>query len=214
MRLTPLSQSTCLSLNQAIRSLFKAKTQFPRTAPNAIFHGKMFFNLQDIWTEQIAEISTALLNQFNSNSPLLLKISRIRLLHLQQQELAAVSPLRHWTPLFDFSHYRYNNIAAQLYLLKSAQFKLTFQCANRLANPISGGSKVITDLLSPMCVRKFRLKLLHIIFFFRNSSSQWMALLSVHGPNFVNDLLRYILLLSPPQTSSRNCKSFSPHQLV
>jgi len=83
MRLTPLSQSTCLFLNQAIRSLFKYKNQFSHTAPNVIFHGKMFYNLNDVWTEQIAEISTAVLNQFNSNSPLLLQISMIRLFHLQ-----------------------------------------------------------------------------------------------------------------------------------
>ncbi len=48
MRLTPLSKSACNSLNQAIRSLFKYKNQFPHTAPNVIFHGKLFYNLNDI----------------------------------------------------------------------------------------------------------------------------------------------------------------------
>ena len=84
MRITSLPHSTCLSLNQTIRSLFKHKNQFPRTAPNAIFHGRMFYNLNNIWTEQLAEISTALLNQFNTNSPLLLKVSKIRLFYLYQ----------------------------------------------------------------------------------------------------------------------------------
>ena len=93
MRFTPLSHAACLSLNQAIRSLFKHKNQFPRTAPNAIFHEKMFYNLNDIWTEQLAEIFTALLNQFNSKSSLYLKISMIRLFCLQQTELAYTSPL-------------------------------------------------------------------------------------------------------------------------
>ncbi len=48
MRITPLLHSTCLSLNQIIRSLFKHKNQFLRIAPNAIFHGKMFYNLNDV----------------------------------------------------------------------------------------------------------------------------------------------------------------------
>ncbi len=77
MRLTPLFRSTCLSLNQAIRSLFKYKNQFSRTAPNAIFHGKLFYNLSDVWTKQLAEISTVLLNQFNFSSSLFLNISKI-----------------------------------------------------------------------------------------------------------------------------------------
>ena len=126
MRLTPLSKSACNFLNQAIRSLFKYKNQFPRTAPNTIFHGKLFYNLNDVWTEQLAEISTTILNQFNSTSPLLLKVSMICLFHLQQQELAYTSPLNSWTPINEFLHYRYNNIVTQLYLLKQAQFQLTF----------------------------------------------------------------------------------------
>ncbi len=100
--ITPLLQSACLSLNQAIRSLFKHKNQFPYTTPNAIFQEKMFYNLNDVWTEQLAEISTALLNQFNTNSPLLFKVSMIRLFCLQQQKLASTSPLNSWTPLHDF----------------------------------------------------------------------------------------------------------------
>src|SRR6266540_356439 len=160
MRLTPLSRSACLSLNQAIRSLFKHKNQFPRTTPNAIFHDRLFYDLNDVWTEQIAEISTALLNQFNSNSPLLLNISRIRLFHLQQQELASTTPLNHWMPLNDYQHYRYNNIAAQLYLLKHAKLGLTFRCADNLINQIIGGSKVIKDYLPPQYIRKYRSKLI------------------------------------------------------
>ncbi len=62
MHITLLSYSSCLSLNQAIRSLFKHKNQFPHTASNAIFHDKMFYNLNDVWTEQLVEISTTLLN--------------------------------------------------------------------------------------------------------------------------------------------------------
>jgi len=58
MRNTPLSSLTCLSLNQAIRSLYKHKCYFPRTAPNAVFHAKIFYNLNDIWIEQIAKIAT------------------------------------------------------------------------------------------------------------------------------------------------------------
>ncbi len=98
MHLTPLSRSTCLSLNQAIRCLFKYKSHFPRTASNAIFYGKLFYNLSDVWMEQLAEISTVLLNQFNSRSSLLLNISKIRLFHLQQQELAPITPLTFGLP--------------------------------------------------------------------------------------------------------------------
>jgi len=93
MRNTSLSQSACTHLNQTIRSLYKHKCQFPKTAPNAVFHSRIFYNLNDLWTEQIAEIATTLLNQFNTSSPLLFRVSTIRLFKLQQQELATSSPL-------------------------------------------------------------------------------------------------------------------------
>jgi len=93
MRNTPLSQTTCVKLNQSIRSLFKHKCCFPKTAPNVVFHAKLFYNLSDLWTEQLAEIATSLLNQFNTSSPLLFNVSMIRLFKLQQLELAPMSPL-------------------------------------------------------------------------------------------------------------------------
>ncbi len=62
MRNTPLSDSACKALNQTIRSLYKYKCHFLKTAPNAMFHARMFYNLNDVWTEQIADIATALLN--------------------------------------------------------------------------------------------------------------------------------------------------------
>jgi len=102
MRITLLPHSKCLALNQTLRSFFKHKNQFLRTAPNDIFHNKMFYNLNDIWTEQLAEISTALLNQFNTTLSLFLKVSKIRLFRLQQHELASTSPLNSWTPLQNF----------------------------------------------------------------------------------------------------------------
>ena len=105
MRNTPLSQSTCVKLNQSIRNLFKHKCSFPKTAPNVIFHSKMFYNLSDLWTEQLAEIATSLLNQFNTSSTLLFNVSVIRLFRLQQLELAPTSPLVCWNPLHEFSHY-------------------------------------------------------------------------------------------------------------
>ncbi len=71
MKNTPLSASACNALTSAIRGLFKAKCAFPRMTPNAIFHSTLFYSLNNLWTEQIAEFSTALLNQFNSSSPLL-----------------------------------------------------------------------------------------------------------------------------------------------
>ncbi len=71
MRNTPLSKSTCTRLNQSIRSLYKHKCSFPKTAPNAVFHSKLFYNLNDLWTEQIGEIATSLLNQFNTSTSLL-----------------------------------------------------------------------------------------------------------------------------------------------
>jgi len=51
MRNTPLSDSACKALNQTIRSLYKHKCHFPKTAPNAMFHARMFYNLNDVWTE-------------------------------------------------------------------------------------------------------------------------------------------------------------------
>jgi len=80
---TSLSQSFCVKLNQSIRSLFKHKCSFPKTAPNAVFHSKLFYSLSDIWTEQLAEIATALLNQFSPSSFLLFQVSTIRLFRLQ-----------------------------------------------------------------------------------------------------------------------------------
>jgi len=99
MRNTPLSPSACLKLNQSIRNLYKHKCQFPKTAPNAVFHSKMFYNLNDIWTKQIAKIAIILLNQFNTSSSLLFKVSVICLFRLQQLELALCSPLINWSPL-------------------------------------------------------------------------------------------------------------------
>ena len=128
MRNTPLSQSTCVNLNQSIRSLFKHKCYFPKTAPNVVFHSKMFYNLSDLWTEQLGEIATSLLNQFNTSSPLLFNVSMIRLFKLQQLELAPTSPLVCWNPLYEFSHYRYNNIAAHLYLIKQSNTRVMFIC--------------------------------------------------------------------------------------
>ncbi len=48
MRNTPLSKSACVKLNQSIQSLFKHKCHFPKTAPNAVFHLKIFYNFSDI----------------------------------------------------------------------------------------------------------------------------------------------------------------------
>ncbi len=45
---TSLSNSACLYLNQAIRSLYKHKCLFPKTIPNAVFHFKMFYNLSNL----------------------------------------------------------------------------------------------------------------------------------------------------------------------
>ncbi|SRR6266540_7168085 len=99
MQNTPLSYLVCLSLNQTFRSLYKHKCQFSRTAPNAVFHAKIFYNLNDIWMEQITKIATSLLNQFNTTTPLLFNVSTIRLFHFQQMELAPTLPLNIWTPL-------------------------------------------------------------------------------------------------------------------
>ncbi len=147
MRTTPLSQSACVRLNQSIRSLFKHKCRFPKTAPNDVFHLKMFYNLNDLWTEQIGEIFTTLLNQFNTPSALLFRVSAIRLFQLQRTELAPTSPLVCWNPLQHFRHYRYNNIAAHLFLLKQADIRVSFRCNSYLSNQIIGGHKALKDLL-------------------------------------------------------------------
>ncbi len=93
MKNTSLSETTCTALNQLIRSLYKHKCNFPKTAPNALFHARYFYNLNDIWTEQIAESVTALLNQFNNAFSLLVKVSKIRLFYLQSTELEPTTPL-------------------------------------------------------------------------------------------------------------------------
>ncbi len=154
MRNTPLLQSACLRLNQSIRGLYKHKCHFPKTAPNAVFHLNMFYNLSDVWTEQMAEIATSLLNQFNTPSALLYQISVIRLFSLQQKELAPTSALRSWKPLHDFHYYRYNNIAAHLFLAKQAELALSFRCNEYLANTITGGNKALIDILPIDMLRK------------------------------------------------------------
>ena len=156
MRNTPLSITECNTLNQNIRSLYKHKCQFPKTAPNAIFHARMFYNLNDLWTEQIAEIVTALLNQFNNNFSLMVKVFTIRLFYLQIKKLAVSSPLTTWTPLMDFKHYWYNNIATQLYLLRQANATLAFRCTAYLNNAILGGYQGIKDTLPNSYLRKHR----------------------------------------------------------
>ncbi len=45
---TPLSESEYQTFNQCIRSLYKHKCHFPKTAPNATFHARLFYNLNDI----------------------------------------------------------------------------------------------------------------------------------------------------------------------
>src|SRR6266498_4207468 len=107
IRNTPLSDSACKAFNQTIRSLYKHKCYFSKTAPNAMFHARMFYNLNDVWTEQIANIATTLLNQFNNAFPLIFNVSTIRLFSLQQTEFEITSPLKSWTSLHDFKHYRY-----------------------------------------------------------------------------------------------------------
>ncbi len=141
LRNTPLSPSACLSLQQSIRSLYKHKCRFPKTAPNAIFHASIFYNLNDLWTEQLAEIATSLLNQFNTSSPLLFQVSVIRLFRLQHLELAPTSPLVNWILLHDLRHYRYNNIAANLFLINHSDLCLSFRCDSFLTNTVVGGAK-------------------------------------------------------------------------
>src|SRR6266540_1424801 len=151
---TPLSETECTTFNQSIRSLYKHKCHFPKTAPNATMHNRMFYNLSNIWTEQIAEIATSLLNQFNNPFPLMFNVSQIRLYHLQRTKLAPTSPLNSWTPLHDFAQYRSNNIAAQLFLLQQAKASLQMRCSNKLINHIIGGARAIKDTLPLPYLRK------------------------------------------------------------
>ena len=156
MKNTPLSKTECSALNRTIRCLYKHKCQFPKTAPNALFHASIFYNLNDLWTEQLAEISTTLLNQFNNAFSLLRNVSTIRLFHLQKTELATTSPLQSWTPLQEFKQYRNSNVAAHLYLIGQAQAGLKFQCNAYLTNHISGGSRAIKDTLPSRYLQKYR----------------------------------------------------------
>ncbi len=71
-------------------------------------------------------------------------------------ELESISPLTAWTPLHDFKQYRYNNIAAQLFLLRQVNAQLTMRCNNTLMNPIKGGSRTIKDTLPQIYLKKFK----------------------------------------------------------
>ena len=155
IRNTLLSQSACLRLNQTIRSLYKHKYLFSKTAPNVVFHSKMFYNLSTLWIKQLAEQATFLLNQFNTPSSLLFQVLLIRLFSLQKQELAPTSPLICWTLIYTFHHYRYNHIAAQLFLLLQSDTWLSFRCNNLLANNIIGGSKALKDMLPQIFLRTY-----------------------------------------------------------
>ncbi len=107
----------------------------------------MFYNLNDLWTEQLAELATSLLNQFNTSSDLFFRVSAIRLFHLQQRELAPTSPLSCWTPIQEFYQYKYNNIAANLFLLKHSDTQLSFRCNSFLTNNIQGGIQALINTM-------------------------------------------------------------------
>jgi len=116
----------------------------------------MFYNLSNIWTEQIAEIATSLLHQFNTSSILLYNVSAIRLFKLQQLELAPTSPLISWNLLQEFSQYQYNNIAARLFLLKHSDMRVMPRCNKFLTNTITEGTKALITFLPNLFLRKHR----------------------------------------------------------
>ncbi|CAI2185175.1 11005_t:CDS:1 [Funneliformis geosporum] len=88
----PLSKNECIRISSPIRILIKNNSHFTISAPNCFFIGNIFYQLRDLWNQQLQSFSIALLYQFNSTS-LYHQILQIRLFQLQSNKGLHVSPL-------------------------------------------------------------------------------------------------------------------------
>src|SRR5215216_1296727 len=159
---TPLSKNECNRMSSPIRTLIKNNSHFAISAPNCLFTGNVFYQLRDLWNQQLQSFSTALLYQFNSNS-LYHQISRIRLFQLQSNEGLHVSPLACWNRPYDNKSYK-NLIGAMISLLKHDCIDINFKLNNTLLNRIKGGSLPLDSILtstqlaqSMIMIKKYKL---------------------------------------------------------
>src|SRR3954454_10330359 len=90
----------CNKLSAPLRKLVKHNSSMTISSPDCLFKGSSFYNLNDLWTQQLKSFSTALLYQFNSKS-LYKLISTIRLFQLQSQHSLHISPLCEWNKPFN-----------------------------------------------------------------------------------------------------------------
>src|SRR5215216_581516 len=149
-------------MSSPIRTLIKNNSHFAISAPNCLFTGNVFYQLRDLWNQQLQSFSTALLYQFNSNS-LYHQISRIRLFQLQSNEGLHVSPLACWNRPYDNKSYK-NLIRAMISLLKHDCIDINFKLNNTLLNRIKGGSLPLDSILtstqlaqSMIMIKKYKL---------------------------------------------------------
>ena len=76
------TEKECNDIMAIIRKPIKNKLKFKSTASNFLLKNTYIYKLMDFWTVQLQCQSVNLLNLFNSD-PLLYKVSKIRLFHLQ-----------------------------------------------------------------------------------------------------------------------------------
>jgi hypothetical protein len=145
LQTTPLSYNECNTLSAPFRRLLKSNSKFTSSAPYCLFKGNNFYNLHDLWNQQMQAFSTALLYQFNSKT-IYNDISRIRLFRLQSNNGLHVSPLVKWN--LPYNNRSSNNlIGVTLSLLKQNRLEISFDVHKSLRNEIKGGSISLDSIL-------------------------------------------------------------------
>src|SRR4051812_14488797 len=138
LQTTPLSFNECNRIAAPLRRIVKHNSSMTSSTPNCIVKGSVFYNLNDLWTQQMKSYSTALLYQFNTKS-LYKQVSTIRLFQLQTQHSLHVSPFKEWKIAFNAKSYR-NIIGATLSLLNYDNIGISFTTNHILTNKIKEGS--------------------------------------------------------------------------
>src|SRR3954464_15753366 len=91
MQITLLFFKECHSITSPIRKLVKYNSNYTINFFNYIFKDSIFYNLNDLWTQQHKAMSTAILYQFNTRS-IYNKVSKIKLFHFQSKFSLHKSP--------------------------------------------------------------------------------------------------------------------------
>ncbi|CAI2188028.1 8998_t:CDS:2, partial [Funneliformis geosporum] len=96
LQTTLLSFNECNTFSASIRRLLKTNSKFASLVSDCLFKENNFYNLHDLWNQQMQAFSTAFLYQFNFKA-IYNDISRIRLFRLQLNNGLHVLPLIKWS---------------------------------------------------------------------------------------------------------------------